>query len=527
MVKKRIQKIAAIFLWLSLTTMLLSCQKNTAEPLVEADDNNFDSLLEEAKETDDSKVNAEDISKIQYGDYVTTLKNAEGDIITNINAKLEIPKAESFSVYSVKQTPITQEFTDKVVKEMFGDRKLYDGDAIEVISDIKAYLKDIDETGSNALKEVYRGALKELLNGFKLTDENVTLQDFPSDGKLKSPKDLYKDNSFYKWHNNMYGDGDWLCAITDGSDGNYTTIQVYNSDEKSNRIEVISNSLEHRTKLYSGSFSLDKETFEKHFGDIDKAASDPSNKAKPDNYYSNGGVLYYNPISYIPDTTESCTLSREEAISKADAFLQRLGIENFKCYDSIKENSELFHVSSHSVEVYRTAYKLTYYRNLDGVFLTQSSGDKNNLASNTEEAHNTKKYWHGEEITIRVNDKGIVHFVYVSPLEITEKKVENVSVKSFDEVKTYFENIKTAEKVKYEGYSYEYNIEKVRLSYSRISRGEGNADYQEGIVVPMWDFYGSVVINDQIMGRVKHDNISFLAVNAIDGTIIIPSDGIY
>lgn len=520
--KNNFKKYGIIIMGLVLFLCLPACQKSEAAPLVDPNQNSFDELLEEAKSDNENKLNAVDISKIEHFDYVTTINNAKGDVVTKVNANIEIPSTDKFAVYSVKQLPFSQEFTDKVIAKVFGGKKLYNGDAIDAMSDINGYLKDIEETGSNALKAVYQEYLDALINGFDLKSEKVSLEDFPSDGKLKCPKTLYENNTYYKWHKDMYGDGDYLLAITDGKDGQFTTLRIYNSAEKSNRLEVIQNTLGQKTSVNTD--YLSQEDFEKHFGSIDEIVKSTSNKAEPENYYTNTSTLNKDPVSYVPAPNESCTLPLEEAISKADAFLKDLGIDSFKCYDTVKENQEIFFVAGKEIKVYRPVYKLTYYRDINGVLLTQSSGDKHNLMSNPEEAHYTKKYWRAEVITIRINDNGIVHFIYDSPLEIKETVADNVSVKTFDEVKSYFENVMAATKTQYEGFSYEYNIEKVRLSYSRVS--EDNSNYMDGLIVPMWDFYGTLVRKDP-SGITTVKGQSFIAVNAIDGTIIKPSNGLY
>ena len=141
--KINFKRMGLIIMGLTLLLSLPACQKSEAAPLVDPNANSFDGLLEEAKNDDESKLNAEDISKIEHKDYVTTINNAEGDVVTKVNANIEIPNTDKFAVYSVKQLPFSQEFTDKVIAKVFGGKKLYNGDAIEVMSDINGYIKSI------------------------------------------------------------------------------------------------------------------------------------------------------------------------------------------------------------------------------------------------------------------------------------------------------------------------------------------------------------------------------------------------
>ena len=66
-----------------------------------------------------------------------------------------------------------------------------------------------------------------------------------------------------------------------------------------------------------------------------------------------------------------------------------------------------------------------------------------------------------------------------------------------------------------------YDIDRVRLSYSRIS--EANS-YDTGLSVPVWDFYGySQVAWEGII--INEGNTTALAINANDGSIIDPDLG--
>lgn len=165
--------------------------------------------------------------------------------------------------------------------------------------------------------------------------------------------------------------------------------------------------------------------------------------------------------------------------------------------------------------VYRTHYTLTYYRNIDGVFLTQSSGTKNNMSAGNDAMIYGKISWPRECIEIDVNDDGIIRFSYLSPIEFTEEVVENAAIKAFDEVRETFEKMMIVSKAsKYT--TKVYDIDRVRLSYSRISEADS---YDTGLIVPVWDFSGylETASDGFILSKGK---ATALAINAIDGSII-------
>lgn len=491
--------------WLIVATVLTlpSCNQNEPSSLIETGE--YKDLMEEANRPvseDDTKVSGEEISKIELKEYVASLPNAYGTELVQVNADVDIPQTDKFSVYSVKQKEFTQEFADKVRNELFGDAKIYNGKAVDALEDIAYYNSSISETGSNTLKDVFRGELNEILNGFGVKDDRISLTSFATDGKIKTVAELYGSNPFYEHENILYPDGDFLSITTDGSNGKYDYLQVRNSIRYSNRFEYISNKL---VPLDGQNDYIDSETFEKYFGDLDKILADDDNLSLPDGMQDS--VVNGGKRAYLQIPGETCELSEKEAIEKAETFLVNIGLDAFKCYEINKTKSKIF--GAKNVTVYRIAYEMTFLRNINGVFLTQSSGDKNNLAiTGPDGGGNGKKHWYGEKITICVNDDGIVHFIYKSPLEITETVIDDVKIKNFDEIKTIFEDFVTSRKV---GNS--YNIDNVRLSYSRIS--EGTTNYETGLIVPMWDF------------RSSSSSYSYYAINAVDGTIIEPKYGYY
>lgn len=52
-----------------------------------------------------------------------------------------------------------------------------------------------------------------------------------------------------------------------------------------------------------------------------------------------------------------------------------------------------------------------------------------------------KKTWQGESIVVFVNDRGIVDFEYLSPIELVETVVEKAQMKPFEEIKDIFKQM--------------------------------------------------------------------------------------
>jgi len=506
MLRKNIQKLGALIICVAMLLSMAACQKSPDSSLVVNKD--FDKLIEEAEGTDTEKVKIEDIADIEYEDYVTSFEDSDLGVKVNVNAKVDIPKADHLSVFRVKQAPFTQEFIDKVRAELMGNTPIYDGYALHIetkgeIEDIITYWRAaMNETDDETIRAEYQERIDELQEEYEAAPAEIVLTDYPSDGKL-----IHSDDS-------TDPDSEGVFVVSDGSDGIYSSLRVNNSPKSSNKLEFEMNKVGHAGVMSSADI-------EPYIGNIDEILADKSNKEKPENY-TGVDVLYEDssPISYVQLKGETCTLTEDEAISASNAFLEKLGLAEFSCYDSGIINSQFYCAQSQPFIVYRTHYAITYYRNIDGVFLTQSSGTKNNMSTGNDAMLYGKISWPGECITIWVNDDGIIGFSYSSPIEITETVVENAAIKSFEDVRETFEKMMVVTNAgKYT--TKVFDIDRVRLSYSRIS--EANS-YDTGLIVPVWDFSGHCETASD--GVIIFDGYkTALAINAIDGSIIDPDLG--
>ena len=506
MLRKNIQKLGALIICVAMLLSMAACQKSPDSSLVVNKD--FDKLIEEAEGTDTGKVKIEDIADIEYEDYVTSFEDSDLGVKVNVNAKVDIPKADHLSVFRVKQAPFTQDFIDKVRTELMGDTPIYDGYALHIetkgeIEDIITYWRAaMNETDDETIRAEYQERIDELQEEYEAAPAEIVLTDYPSDGKL-----IHSDDS-------TDPDSEGVFVVSDGSDGIYSSLRVNNSPKSSNKLEFEMNKVGHAGIMSSADI-------EPYIGDIDEILADMSNKEKPENY-TGVDVVYEDssPISYVQLKGETCTITEAEAISAADSLLEKLGLAEFSCYDSGIINSQFYCAQSQPFIVYRTHYAITYYRNIDGVFLTQSSGTKNNMSTGNDAMLYGKISWPGECITIWVNDDGIIGFSYSSPIEITETVVENAAIKSFEDVRDTFEKMMVVTNAgKYT--TKVFDIDRVRLSYSRIS--EANS-YDTGLIVPVWDFSGHCETASD--GVIIFDGYkTALAINAIDGSIIDPDLG--
>ncbi len=511
MLNKNIGKISAVILCIAILSSTTACQSNPDSSLVKNKDLN--QLIEDAQNSDSERVDINDILGQNYETYVTTIKNDDLKVTVNVNAKVDIPRTDKLSVFRVRQKSFSQELIDAVRRELLGSTKLYYGGVLSVktkkdIEDEIAFWRN-QMTGSDVLdgyRDECQRNIDALQQAYESAPNSLDFSPYVSDGLLTTYDKMlskYSGNEYYEWIKDMNPKGDFIYEISDGTDGQYSMFYVQNNPEKSNKLIFRTNNVyyESHNGVMVGQTSFTPNTDSDDY---------------PQNFLYNGLFNEESVLRQVSGDVSKTTL--ESAVKTADAFLAKVGIEGFQYYEGgqFNENIRMDRMSSDGL-YYGTYYILRYYRNIDGSFLTQSSGAKSNPGNEYGEG---KLLWAGESIEFRINDNGIVGFDYNAPLEIVETVVENSSLKTFEEVKETFEKMMPITKAS-QYYKKAYNVDRVRLSYSRISEADS---YDTGLIVPVWDFSGHYE-NAEDQYVMEDGYGSLLAINAIDGSIIDPNLG--
>ncbi len=548
MPRQKLKRLIAGALCGAMLLALPACQEDPEGSIVAHKD--MEKLISEgAKSTDESRVDAEqlieDAKKTES--YETTLDNSGLKVKAEVNAQVELPEVDKLSIYRVKQKPFTQEFLDKVRAELCGDVELFDYSATQVATkkDIEENIRDARENiaeyeemmhqmannpevpedqrqdGLDSI-EPYRQEMQEEIDRmqaeYESAPDEVDLADYPTDYKIHTYKELYEgdpDNGYYGW---LYGLGDekgdsGFSGVSDGSDGRYRSLYVQNNADYSNKLYYYDDL---GSLLNHGGVIVEDTRFEPYmpasdFGIEQGYESFWKEKGVPSPVIS-GDFGLEGDMVFVPVGSKEISFTEEEAREKAEELLGKLGITDFKFSEGGKY-SELLGGEGEDF-LYDVYYVLRYTRELEGVLLTQSSGAKFVVGQDTSNP-NRKQMWPGENIEIRINDRGIVGFQYNAPLEITETVVEGTSLKTFDEVKGTFEQMLPMLLAE-EDFEVTAKVDRVRLSYSRISEKDS---FDTGLVVPVWSFEGET--QAYFNGYPMYDRKgTLMAINAIDGSVI-------
>ena len=547
---KIIKSFFIFFLAAALALSFTACQENPDGSIVVHKD--MDNLISKAQETGPSKVEAGDIADEvaeNYESYQTTLEDESLGVTVNVNAQVDVPEVETLSVYRVQQKPFTQEFVDKVRQVLMGDKAVYEATALtaptkaDYEATIQYYREQIqaEEAKMAAATEEDRtegsqedryvisvedfrancqmniDALQyelDLTQGFyENAPVSVDLSQYPIDGKLLTEGEHYSlYPEFYSFGPDCDED-ETLYIAADSADGRYQTLKVRNSADRSNSLYYTSCPDQYLSPDFSAFTPLDPKAYGETL----------SNDTVPVDFLS-AGLWYDETMEFAPFENDETTISEEEALSRAEAFLAEIGLTDFTLSEGGLFNQLISDVSLHIGQsgkfYYRHMYIFRFRREIGGVQLTQSSGAK--FADSGSGEDYRKQYWPGEVVEVQVNDAGIAGFSYDAPVEITETVAESASLKLFSEVKDTFESmVCVMNAVEDTNLRAALDIDRVRLSYSRISERDS---FDTGLIVPVWSFEGTQYLehNNEIISETHG---SQLAINAIDGSIIDGSLG--
>ena len=166
-------------------------------------------------------------------------------------------------------------------------------------------------------------------------------------------------------------------------------------------------------------------------------------------------------------------------------------------------------------------YQFHYARKINEIPITYTMAWGGAL----EDMDSVMETWGYEILNIYVTRDGIHTVEFMNQYDIGEVKTENLNLMSFEEIMKIYEKmmiIQNADVLNYEN-KREYRIDRITFGYSRIY--EPSTSSQTGLLVPVWDFFGSFSGTSEYEGvQYDHTNTakyqSYLTINAVDGSII-------
>ena len=205
-------------------------------------------------------------------------------------------------------------------------------------------------------------------------------------------------------------------------------------------------------------------------------------------------------VSSLPDRE----ITKDEAVEIGDQLVEKLGFSDWKFYD--------YTVVKHTEQVFSLFYTPAYegVQTLRGPIINVKSDDL--YAAN----------YYYSEIRIGITNGSVTSVELVSPMDVV--KIENPDVETlpFEEIYQAFKNQMQAQFTKttiidpeipgIDEMEMEIRITKIRQGLFRIKEKNNQDDF---LVVPVWSFYGTAVVDDSTWTEQE-----FVMINALDGSVI-------
>ncbi len=428
--------------------------------------------------------------------YKSQVTDDSAKLVVNTDATVEIPDVEKISAISVTPAEVTQALLDRITDAFFSNATLYTADSY--------YIQTKSE-----IKEILDGLKEDVANG------NLDPNNWGTDDEGNYIYDIYADIEYWESEYETAPETKTLVegrpvagVASQASDGqimeenSFSGVAVMNDD----------------SKYYYKTYSSGSDTLAVRIKKTAKAGGEalPTDTSWFDYTDSNG---------FQKPTEESIGLSLENAKKLVQEKVDKMGITDLQCtgWDyavctNLEDDNTLSNIG--------TGYHIYYNRVINGVPITQTMDSGGNL----EDMDSTMETWSYESLEFFVDKDGIASVAYRDPYSIGETKTENLSLLPFSEIMKTYEKmmvVTNADNMEYEN-SRVYDINRIVLGYARIY--EPSKDAHTGLLVPVWDFFGTRKTETEYDGESYSDTTdyptwSYLTINAVDGSIIDRSLG--
>ena len=217
----------------------------------------------------------------------------------------------------------------------------------------------------------------------------------------------------------------------------------------------------------------------------------------------------------------------EDAIRQGDALMEELGFERVICDNAYPV---LFTRSSEADDapseedwksyILATGYELQYVRSMSSFPISWTPISGGAVAEN----ESFSGAWYYEVIMLDITKDGLVYFEWLSPHTEPVLQVEDTQLMPFDQIADIFakmimvknSDVQVANEQNGFITTRNFEITKVKLGLMRIRAKDS---FNEGLLVPVWDFWGHSVWEWQGETSDFGEEI-LLTINAIDGSMI-------
>lgn len=436
--------------------------------------------------------------------YQNESADATGKLKILTDAVVEIPDAEKVPTIAVSQRAFEQELIDRITDTFFGDAVIYDSYGFYQMtkSDWQARLEELKGYAAQGILDPYGYGTDE--DGNYVYDLNRSIeaveQNIASAPEERTLTEVHPAFGLpYDYGNGEAGTSDdsfdGVVFMEDGTRYSYR-MDKYGSFPMEVRI----------TRIPDMEESGEKSWYWSGWSDMNTGAMD---------------------LPTEEEVKAAAGISREEAQELADEKIRQLGLENMEVsgwdYNlQFYESNDNMEESGYSrLRQTNTGYLLHYTRKVSGVPVTYTASYGGSL----EDMDSEMETWSYERLDITVSKDGIEEVELMNLYDVGETRTENVELMPFADIMSIYEKmmqIQNADVLNYEN-SRTYYIDRIVFGYGRIY--EPATDAKSGLLVPVWNFFGSIENSMDDGGTVYHYRNcmkyqSYLTINAVDGSVI-------
>lgn len=494
---QKIKTLKQFLISIFLVCVLTACQETPKEQAVINKGNNMlESIILEA--------NPEEKAYVAPESWTEVHKKGE-HLVININASLIFSDASKFPIMNVSPKEISQNDADSFINTLFGNEPTYD----PIIRDIVTKEKQLESIQSliSFMNDVKREnpTLYEDLGGERATQDEVEKMQSQLSSLPDMVDPILSDREFKNEYIDIFGE------------------KMYDGVPGLGIINIITN-------------------YERNSPPLIRIIKNESNKINEYNY------INYKSRDDIPTeiydenlaNAKGLSTTKEQAIQLASDMLDKLNFKDMSL-NTIVVSPRQGDFSSFSMKPLTEKESSVY-----SLFFTKKIGDIPWTYVNTRYSKNAFLYginidapeenqyreeWDDEVIVITVDDSGVTSLKYTSPTKVNGVFSENSELLDFETIKSKFisQMEHVCQPIPDSGIiKTEFDIDMIKLGYARVAKQDNLNEY---LLVPAWDFFGSVRIyyakeiidsgfDENNSYEEKNFGQSFLTINAIDGSII-------
>jgi len=458
-----------VLLLVSLMTFgLTACKKASDNSIVVGKDNTL--MLNKASGNGKEEKSIADMLQAPER-MVLSVTDSKGDVSADADAVVLLPDTDSIAVVRVRGRDFSQEEADRVLAYFIGETAFNDRYEAGYTSEEERLMRWIEEL-SKETDSAERESIQQSIDKFK--SMGIEVPDKPHE-VLPASK------------------------VFEPTKNGATQIKGYSKDGDNHKFLIIFNNLAENKNMLLYTCE------QKGFADIGHEGSYSTNKTD------------LNKFGFEAAQQLPLAISPEDAMRKAEEALSALNISDMKLYSCEEVWGGTFLSGGTVKQQEHHAYRLEFVRSIGGALLTYTKNniDRTTVQIDEKSGERLAESWPYERIMFIIDDTGIVEFLWESPYEVTEQVIEDASLMPFEDIEAVFSRMILVTHGQHdEGVKLNFNIDRVQLGMMRIQ--DGNSP-KTGLIVPVWDFFGTMTIGGH---KLPDEHISYLTINAIDGSII-------